>query len=242
MVLCVDIGNTNTKVGAFDKDALLFVFAFATDVKATSEQIEIILKHGFEKHGLTDMPRFGIERAVVSSVVQQATRAVVGAIEGICEIEPICVPLDMGVGADLYCSIGYVKANFELPAAVFSLGTATTMAVIDEKGEILGGMIYPGAVTGVVALAEKASALPMVALKVPEEGFLAKTTVGAMQSGVVFGTAEMLDGLAERVMREYGVKSLILCGGLSELIGGQVRNKFIIDENTVLKGANEIYG
>jgi len=122
------------------------------------------------------------------------------------------------------------------------LGTATTMVVVGEKGEIIGGLICAGAMTGLEALAEKTSSLPMVAAEVPKDGFLAMTTEGAMQSGLVYGTAEMIDGLAERVVRENGVKTLVMSGGMSRLIGGHVRNEFITVKDIVLKGARVLYG
>ncbi|MBO7519964.1 MAG: type III pantothenate kinase, partial [Clostridia bacterium] len=128
-----------------------------------------------------------------------------------------------------------------LPCIVIDMGTATTLSVIDENATYLGGVIAAGVQLTLKALTENTAALPSVSIKAPAN-VVGTNTVDCMQSGLVFGTAAMLDGLIGQISEQLGTApTVIATGGLSHEIIPHCRHDIIYNENLLLEGLREIY-
>ncbi len=250
MLLTVDMGNTNIKIGAFDGDELKFASRLSTIREKTSDQYALEFNQILRHHGYSGED---FEAAIVSSVVPELNSTVSGAIQAVTGSLPMTVGpgIKTGVnilidnpaqlGADLL--IGAVAAidRYELPCLVVDLGTASKISVIGKDCSYRGGMIAPGIKVSLNALSESASQLPSVSLAAPKKA-IGTNTIDCMQSGIVFGSASMIDGMICRFREELGfVASVVATGGLSVPIIKHCREKIILDENLLLYGLKAIY-
>ena len=249
MFLAVDVGNTNIKYGIFDGETLVCFMSAATDRKLTSDQRAAQLKTLLSLH---DVRLSDITAAGISCVVADITASMCAGIRLLLGIETMIVGPGAGdgvcmegtdapaLGADLVCAAAVVIDEYPKPCVVFTLGTATTAMAIGENGDILGGLIIPGAVTSLKALSREASALPSVDLS-PPKSFFSSRTEEAMRAGTVYGTAAMLDGLAARFKEELGSCSFVLSGGLNHIFAPFIHFDCVLDDYIVLKGVLKIF-
>lgn len=249
MIITIDIGNTNITFGVFDGDKLVFVSRLATQRNLTPDQYAINFSNIFTLHKVDTSH---IDGAVISSVVPELTATVKQAIQPICER---CIVLAPGVktgldilidspaqlGADLAAGAVGVAESYPLPAFVVDLGTASKLYVVSDKKAFCGGLIAPGIAISLNALTETSSQLPTIALNAPSRA-CAKNTVECMQSGVILGTACMVDGMIDRFIDEVGTPaSIVATGGLSSFIIKECKHDIIYDSNLILKGLKAIY-
>lgn len=251
MIITVDIGNTSISVGAYDGDFLAFTSAVLTERNKSCEDYTSDIGDMLSLNGLSGVSFSG---SIVSSVVPEVTDSIVGALRKITGTEPLIVgekyngnlkveilPVSY-LGADLIAaSVGAIK-KYPLPCLVADLGTATKILVIDENACFRGCTISPGVKISLDALSEKASLLPEISLERPERA-IGENTVECMQSGIVFGTAAMLDGLISRIKAELGSEkvTVVATGGYSKEIASCCETEIIYDENLLLDGLNAIY-
>ena len=249
MLLTVDIGNTNLTIGAYSGEELKFVARLATDRSRTEDQYAIELKSIFDLHGYA-FDQF----SAISSVVPELTGAVAHAAKRITGNDPVVLGpgVKTGIniladdpsqaGADLVAASVAAANLYELPCFVIDLGTATKINVIDENGAFCGCAIAPGVGISLEALSARTSQLPAISLSTPKKA-IGTNSIDCMQSGVVFGTAAMLDGLCDRMERELGkkVKSFVATGGLSGEIIKSCNHQMIYDPELILKGLRIIY-
>ena len=119
------------------------------------------------------------------------------------------------LGSDLVADGVAAMAHYKLPVIVFDMGTATTISVIDQNGNFIGGALFPGVQLSMNALASGTSQLPRVPIE-PTEKVICANTIDCMKSGAIYGTASMIDGMIERVEEELGMKATaVATGGLS---------------------------
>lgn len=251
MLLTVDIGNTNITLGVFKENELLFTSRLATDRKRTSDQYAVELLNIFKLHDTTISDFSG---AIISSVVPEVTDALKSAVVTVTGKEPQALSCDIGsglevinniqgqIGADIAAvSIGAIK-KYALPCFILDLGTATKIILIDENGVFQGCTISPGVAISLYALASRTSQLPTINLETPETS-IGTNTVECMKSGLVYGTSAMLDGLTDRMEKDFGkkVNSIIATGGLSREIIKNCTKDIIYDENLILDGLKFIY-
>lgn len=145
------------------------------------------------------------------------------------------------LGADLVVDAVAALAKYKPPLVIFDMGTATTMSVIDEHGAYRGGMIIPGLRLSVDALSARAAQLPYIHLGEPAR-FIGSNTVDCMQSGAVYGSALMIDGLISRTAEELGRPvTAVATGGLMALIHSYCRENLHYDENLMLEGLYILY-
>ena len=131
--------------------------------------------------------------------------------------------------------------EYPLPLAVFDLGTATTMDIVDKKRRHLGGAIMTGIKTSLNALSTNASQLPNIEIDT-SCSVIGKNTIDCMRSGIIYGNAAMIDGLIDRVEDELGEKlTVIATGGLARTVISHCRHKIIYDEDLLIKGLIIIY-
>lgn len=251
MLLALDIGNTNITLGAYKNNSLLFVSRMYTARQKTSDEFAADLLNIFKLYEVSASDFSGV---VMSCVVPEIEGSVIRAVKMITGKTPVSVGakhhgnfevdvLPVGaIGADLICAAVAAKNKYPLPCLVADLGTATKIIVVDQGGKFVGCTISPGVKISMDALAESASLLPSVSFTTPKKA-VGANTVECIQSGVVFGTAAMLDGLTKRIMNELSIStaSVIATGGYSKGIIPCCETKIIYDENLLLDGLLEIY-
>lgn len=250
MLLTIDIGNTNITLGAYRDEKLLFVSRMFTARNKTSDEFAAELLNIFK---LYEVGATEFSKVVMSCVVPEIEDSVIRAVKMITGKKPSIVGAEnhgsfkidilpvSAVGADLICAAVAAKAKYPLPCLVADLGTATKIIVVDRDGRFVGCTISPGVKISMDALAAKASLLPSVSFKAPEKA-VGANTAECIQSGVVFGTAAMLDGLIRRISNELSLENatVVATGGYSRGIIPCCETEIIYDENLILDGLFEI--
>ena len=250
MLLTIDIGNTNITLGAYKGDDLCFTARLATDHKMTADQYAIALKDIIGLHGEDYR---NIKSCVISSVVPIVGNAVDRAVSLLCNIKALSlgpgvktglnIKIDnpAQLGADLAAGAVGALGDSPLPCVIIDMGTASTISVVDKNGAFLGGVIAAGVKLTLKALASNTSQLPDIDIKAPNN-VIGTNTVDCMNSGLVYGTAAMIDGLLERIFEQLGEKATVIAtGGLSKDIIKYCKCDIIYDETLLLKGLKKIY-
>ncbi len=228
MLLTVDVGNTQTVVGVYAGAELASMWRLATDRACTPDEIRVNLIPLFQSAGLS-FPE--VRRAALSSVVPQLTdawreavRACIGVDVLVCsaqtagELFSADYPNPSEIGADRVADAVAMKALYGCPSVVVDFGTATNIEVIDARGCFVGGIIAPGLQTSAQTLFSRGAQLHAVALDAPRE-VIGKNTVEAMQSGLVLGEVDRVEGLLRRVFDQLGYEAVVVAtGGLAPLI------------------------
>ncbi len=145
------------------------------------------------------------------------------------------------LGSDLVVNAVAALAEYQTPLIVIDLDTATTLSAINSKKNYIGTIIAPGAALSAVALSNACDQLPRVSLDAPKD-IIGKNTIDSIRSGVVYGTAAMLDGLIERIEHQLGPTcTVIATGSLAGVIAPHCRRDIIVDERLLHKGLRRIY-
>ena len=250
MILILDIGNSTVTLGAFRKEKLLARYSFPTSDLKGRLDIRRTLRTCFS-HWKTTTD--AIQGCVISSVVPGVTRLyhqdLLKNVTG--RVLVINGAMKMGVklkyrdprtlGADRICNIVAAHEIYGGPAIIVDLGTATTYDVVSRAGVYLGGAIAPGIATSINALATRTALLPRVVPTFPRD-VIGRTTISGIQSGVLYGAVDALEGMISRMKRTTGQQTKVIAtGGFSSLISKQTNVIDIIDPALVLQGAYRIY-
>ena len=227
MLLVVDVGNTQTHLGAFEGEELVYDWRFATVRDSTADELGAALRALLALRDLT----FGdLDASILSSTVPQlrpewtamASRylghdmPVVGP--GVRTGMPIRMDNPRELGADRLTNAVAAHAALGGPCVVVDFGTAITYDVVSHGGEYVGGIIAPGVEISLEALTTRAAAIPKIDLTAPRT-LIGKSTVEAIRSGVVFGFAAQVDGIVTRLRDELGEGTRVIAtGGLAEAI------------------------
>ena len=250
MILTIDTGNTHTKLGLAENGQMTPICRIPTDRSQTTDGYAALIGQIME---LRKIDIAEIEGVIISSVVPPVTTALVGAMELITGKSPMV----LGEGAvtdlvkdipggiiapDLEANAVAAKELYPLPCVIVSMGTATTVTVVDENGVYIGGVILPGVSTSLNALTATASLLPDIDLVAPEQA-IATETISALQSGVVYGAAGSIDGILDHFEAEMKIapKSIVATGGLGKMICKYCRHNIEVDDQLLLKGLEIIY-
>lgn len=249
MILTIDIGNTNINLGLFQDDELQMSVRLATERQRTEDQFAVDFFQLFQMYHIVPTD---ISGTIISSVVPEITAAVKVAIERLTQkkvlvLSPgvktglnILIDNPAQLGADLAAGGVGAAASYSLPAFVVDLGTATKIYAVDEKG-FRGCMIAPGVAISLKALTDTSSLLPTISLEPPKKA-CGTNSIESMQSGVILGTAAMIDGLLDRFTEELGTpKTILATGGLSAFIAPVCSHEIVYDNHLVLKGLKKIY-
>ena len=250
MILTIEIGNSTITLGGVEGSEIRFECRINTDRVKTSDTYCIDLKTLFEIYGI-DMA--SIEGVIISSVVPQVLNSVRTAIRKLLNTEPLVVGpglktgLDIRLenpgqmGADLVAADVAALSEHKPPLIVIDMGTATTMAVMDPAGAHLGGCVCPGVKISLEALTGNTSLLPGIQLDSPKQA-LGRNTTDAMRSGIMFGTAAMLDGMIDRFRAETGWDfTIVATGGLAKHIVPLCHNEIVYDRHLIIKGLAKLY-
>ncbi len=251
MLLVVDVGNTNTVVGAFDGETLVDQFRLETHPHRTSDEWGLLCQLALRER---DVDPRRIRAVVVSSVVPPLQHTLESMSEryfrtrplfigpGVKTGMPILYDDPREVGADRIVNAVAAYDRWPGPLIVVDFGTAITFDLVTARGEYLGGSIAPGIKIAVEALSRNASRLPRVDLDRPAKA-IGKNTVASMQSGIIFGYAALVDGLCARLGKELGGEApkVVATGGLASLIASVSEAVSEVDEFLTLAGLRLIY-
>ena len=233
MKLTVDIGNTQIKFGVFDKMKLVYssYLSNSDDILNTFKEIK------------TFNPTIGI----ISSVVPKLTLKYKNKIEAFfaistfiisyknCKIK-LSVPEPKTVGIDRICNVAAVNKLYNMPTIIIDFGTATTYDVINKNGDFIGGVISPGVKTSAEYLIAKAALLNEADLVFPKNT-IGKDTKENIQSGIMHGAIDQVQGMIIRINNETKINNLIiLTGGFSKLLSPKLETHHTLDMDLTLKG------
>ena len=183
-----------------------------TDSRKTDLEYAVSIKNIFEIHHLDPA---SVEGAILSSVVPPLNPVLTAAVRKITgkHLKLVGAGMKTGmnirmddpkkVGADLIVDSVAAKAEYPLPIIVIDMGTATTITVVDKHGDYIGGIIHPGLRVSLDTLSSRTAQLPHIDLESPGPA-IAKNTVDSMRSGIVYGSAAMMDGIIDRIEEELG--------------------------------------
>ena len=253
MILAIDMGNTNIVIGCVDEEKVLFEERLATDLSKTELEYVVIFKTVLELYGIEKEKVTG---AIISSVVPQLVNIIKSAVYKLIKVEPMVVGPGVKtglnilmdeprrVGSDLIVDAVAAINNYGTPLIVIDMGTATTMSVIDRKGNYIGGVIMPGIKVSVDSLVSRTAQLQRISLDAPDK-VIGKNTINCMKSGVIYGNASCIDGMIDRLADEMGEAlsdiKVIATGGLARVILPECRHNIIQDDELLLKGLKIIY-
>jgi len=249
MLLAVDVGNTQTHLGAFDGERLVEHWRFQTRAGATGDELAERIA------GLLALSGIGlgdIHAVCVSSVVpplgaqfEQLTERYLDAEcltigPGVKTGMPIRIDNPLEVGADRLVNSIAAYDRFQGACIVVDFGTGINVDVVSAEGEYLGGAIGPGLEISLSALIERAARITRIDLAPPETA-IGRSSVAAIQSGFVFGFAGMIDGIVGRIEEELGEARPIATGGLASAIVPFTETIEEVDDMLTLKGLRLIH-
>ena len=250
MILTVDIGNSNIVLGGVQEDTIVFEARLRTEATKTSDQYCVDLKILLDVYKVNPED---IEGCIISSVVPQVLNSFQSAIKKLTGKTPLVVGpgiktgLDIRLenpgqtGADLVVADVAALREHKPPLIVIDMGTATTMSVLDNNGAHIGGCIIPGVRISLDALTDRTALLPGLQLDQPKRA-IGRNTIDAMRSGIMIGTACMLDGMIERMEAELGSKTTVIAtGGIAKFIVPLCKTPIIYDKDLLIKGLVALY-
>ena len=225
MLLCIDIGNTNTVLATFAGEKLVHSWRVKTDARSTADELGLLYR------GLLAADNVDISGVAACSTVPMALRSLRTMLGRYYPAVPTVI-LEPGVKTGVQLAIDNPKevgsdrvantlAAFTLyggPSVVVDFGTSTNFDVVSARGEFLGGVLAPGIEISVEALAARAAQLRTVELIRPPR-VIGKNTVECLQSGVVYGFAGQVDGIVRGIIGETGpVTAVVATGGLAPVV------------------------
>lgn len=247
MLLAVDIGNTNIVIGAFVSNDLTARWRIATDARRMPDEYAVLLESLFSL-GRLDLHEIG--GVVLSGVVPPVQAAMCDAVRQLLGLDPLIISrsLQLGIevraqnaGADRIANAVAARERFGTPAIVVDFGTTTNFDVVSADGAYVGGALAPGLEVSEEALAARTAQLPRVPLEAPATA-IAGNTVEALQSGILFGYAGLVDGLVDRIQSELGAKARVIAtGGLGAVIAPHTRTVTDVEPDLTLHGLRLIY-
>ncbi len=250
MLLTADVGNTNIKLGIYEGEALKFKLIFSTNNCKTSDEFAVELYTFCQIYGIDAKE---IDSSIISSVVPKVTSPLKTAIETVTGVKSMVIGPGIKTGLDIKIDrpdtlggdivAGCVGASFKYdgPLIVIFMGTATAITYVDENGAYIGGAIAPGVGISLDALTSNGALLSSVDLKAPKKVISANTT-DCIRSGIMFGTACMLDGIIDKFIEESKKDcTIIATGGFSQMMTDCCKHKIIVEDNLILEGLRLIH-
>ena len=250
MILAIDIGNSNIVIGGVQEDTIVFEARLRTDSTKTSDEYCMDLKSLLDIYKVDIQ---NIEGSIIASVVPQVLNSMQTAVKKLTGKHSLVVGpgLKTGLnirlenpsqtGADLVVGCVAALKEHKPPMIVVDMGTATTVVVLDETGALIGGSISPGVKISMDALTDRTALLPGLQLDQPKRA-IGRNTIDCMRSGIMLGTACMLDGLVERMEEELGAKTTVIAtGGIARFVIPMCKTQMIYDKDLIIKGLATLY-
>ena len=251
MLLVIDVGNTNIKLGVYDRDALKGTWRISSDARKTSDEYGIALIGMLASGGIDGKE---IDGAILSSVVPSMNFTIEHMLKDYLHIKPLVVGAGIRtglnikidhpreLGGDIICDAISAFRRYGGPCITVDFGTATVICATNAKGEYLGGCICAGVKVAAEALSGKAAKLPSVALELPEN-VIGKNTVTSMQAGLLYGYIGQVEYILSRMKREPGLENakVIATGGMAKDIAVHTESIDVVDSRLTLEGLRLIY-
>jgi type III pantothenate kinase len=251
MLLAVDVGNTQTVIGVFERDRLERHWRISSQGDRTPDELALIFQGLLAQSGLSFSKQ--ISGVVMSSVVPRMTQALREMTERYFRFPPVVVEPGVKtglailtdnpkeVGADRVVNAVAAFALYGGPCIVVDFGTATTVDAVGDKGEYLGGAIAPGVEISVNALVSAGAQLKRVEFTAPRS-VVGKSTSDAIRSGVIFGFAGQVDAIVDRMREELRAEAAVVAtGGLAPVITPHMRNEAKHEPWLTLVGLRIVY-
>jgi len=249
VLLAVDVGNTQTHLGAFDGERLLEHWRFQTRSGATGDELaeRIAGLLALSGMGLGDLdavcvssvvPPLGVQYERLAERYLEAACLTIGP--GVKTGMPIRIDNPLEVGADRLVNSIAAYERFREACIVVDFGTGINIDAVSAEGEYLGGAIGPGLEISLSALIERAARITRIDLEAPEAA-IGRSSRAAIQSGFVFGFAGLIDGLVRRIEEELGEARLLATGGLAQVVVPYTETIEEVDEMLTLKGLRLIH-
>lgn len=251
MLLAVDVGNTQTHVGAFDGADLVGDWRLATRRDSTSDEIALAMVGSLEFRGLE---RASVEAAIVSTVVPRLgpvySRLCERHLDAECLLVgpavrtgmPILIDNPRELGSDRLVNAVAAYDRFGTACLSVDFGTSINIDAVSAAGEYLGGAIGPGLEVSIEALAGRTAKLPSIEISEPDAA-IGRGTQGALQSGFAYGFAGLVDGIVRRMQTELGGDdvTVIATGGMATSIAPLCETIDEVDSYLTLKGLRLIH-
>jgi type III pantothenate kinase len=250
MLVAIDIGNTNIKVGIFDGDRLKATWNLATGIHRTSDEYGGVLLNLMEREKVSPSKVTGV---ALCGVVPPLLPTFVELCKKYLNTKPLLVEAGIKtgmrirldnpreVGPDRVVDAVAAQNLYGKPVIIIDLGTATTFDVVSKEGDYLGGAIAPGIVIATEALYTRTAALPRIRLSRPEQ-VIGKNTISAMQSGIIFGYIGLIEGMIQRIEQELRSKAKVVAtGGQAYPLAEEISAIDVINPDLTLIGLRLIY-
>ncbi len=250
MLLAIDIGNTNIKVGVFSGEELKATWNLATGIHRTADEYGVALLNLMERKKVLPSKISGV---ALCSVVPPLLATLVELCRKYLNTKPLVVEAGVKtgmrirldnpreVGPDRVVNAVAAQSLYGKPLIIIDLGTATTFDVVSQDGDYLGGAIAPGIVIATEALYTRTAALPRIRLSTPEQA-IGKNTISAMQSGIIFGYVGLVEGVIRRIEHELGTKAKVIAtGGQAHLLAHETPVIEVVNPDLTLTGLRLIY-
>ena len=250
MILSIDVGNSSMVFGCIDGDSIRILDRIQTDPERSAKDYTKII-YELLKKGQID-PSL-LEDAIISSVVPAVNAALKDALYFMCGKEPLFVEPDTKtgliiegdssrqLGIDVIVGCAAAMERYPLPLAVIDIGTASTISAVDRSRRYLGGMILPGPRLLAQALSSGTALLPEVRIEAPDS-ILGQNTDERIKSGIIYGSAALIDGTMQRIEALLGEKpTAVATGGFAPLILPHCNSEVHYEELLILEGLARIY-
>jgi type III pantothenate kinase len=245
MLLTIDVGNTETKLGCFEGDALMQTWRVTTELRRTPDEYGVFFAQLF---ATSDLPRGAVTAVAIASVVPPLEPVLATACKRFFGVSPrflepqgqrlikIVTENPSEVGADLVAAAIGGRARFGSPLIIVSFGTATVFIALSPGGEYLGVAIAPGIAVSIDALIGRTAKLPQIAIETPARA-IGRNTNEALQSGIVYGFVGQTEAIVARMRQEMGVDAKVVAtGGLAEIVAKQTPVFEAVDPHLSLVG------
>jgi type III pantothenate kinase len=250
MLLAIDIGNTNIKAGVFKGDELHATFRLATHVHQMTDEYAVLILSLLQNRGIKTSD---ITEGAMSCVVPPLLTTFHELFQGYFNIVPLTVGPGVKtgirirmdnpreVGSDRIANAAGARSLYKGPVIVVALGTATAFDTVSREGDYIGGALAPGIEIAAEALFTRTAALPRVELTLPKKA-IGTNTVAAMQSGIIFGYAGLIEGMVARIEKELGEKATVVAtGGYANIIARETKSINKVNPDLTLIGIKVIH-
>ena len=250
MLLVVDVGNTQTKLGVYDAERLVVLWRLTTARARTADEYGMDARGLFALNGLDVGALTGVAIVSVIPVLHLAWQRVAEKYFACAPLVvdhttetgmPVRYDPPSAVGADRIVNAYAAREKYGAPCIVADFGTATTFDAVNSAGEFVGGAIAPGIRTMADSLFDRAPRLPRVETARPPR-VIGANTIGALRSGLYFGAISLADGILSRMRAELGGQPRIIAtGGLAPLVAQGSDLIETVDDTLTLEGLRLIY-
>jgi type III pantothenate kinase len=241
--VAIDIGNTRITIGWWEQGGWMHEWHLSSKARRTDDEWTILLDATLRR---ADYRNKQIEQIAISSVVPGLTECMAKSsreigfdpqVIGVNHIKSVRIAYDPpnAVGPDRLCGVAAAIHKYGAPVVIVDLGTATVIDVVDNERVYRGGIIAPGVATASESLHQNAALLPKVDLAFPEK-VIGANTVHAIQSGILYGSLAMIDGLISRIHSEVGDATVVATGGFAALLEGRSTTIAHVERQLVLDG------